>query len=199
MGTILASVIVPSYNSGLTIARCLQALQNQETAFSYEIVVVDSSNDGTPDLVRNWWHLHCTTSVMQGREAFNPTDEHATHEDGRVLIVEDESLSRKALAMLLGACGYETLSAGSAEEAISMMSSEGAPDFALVDVDLPGMSGLEFAERLNKSRPDVFTVLITAAEGERIESFIRQHPVMYIRKPLDFDHLLGVLSEVHAH
>jgi CheY-like chemotaxis protein len=140
---------------------------------------------------------------MQRRETLNPTrdadEEHQEHEDGRVLIVEDERLSRKALAMLLGACGYETLAAGSAEEAISLLDFEDAPDFALVDVDLPGMSGLEFAERLNRARPNVCTVLITAAEGERIQKFVREHPVVYLRKPLDFDHLLGVLGATHAH
>ena len=137
---------------------------------------------------------------MQGGDTLNPTqDACKPHDDGRVLIVEDERLSRKALAMLLGACGYETLSAGSAEEALSMLSAEVAPDFALVDVDLPGMSGLEFAEQLNRVRPDVCTVLITAAEGERIQKFLREHPVTYLRKPLDFDHLLGVLSATHAH
>jgi glycosyltransferase involved in cell wall biosynthesis len=51
MDTPQASVIVPSYNSQATIVQCLQALQSQETAFSYEIVVVDSSNDGTSDLI----------------------------------------------------------------------------------------------------------------------------------------------------
>jgi len=61
------------------------------------------------------------------------------------------------------------------------------------------MSGLEFAEQLNRVRPDVFTVLITAAEGERIQKFLREHPVTYLRKPLDFNHLLGVLSSTHAH
>lgn len=51
MTTLQASVIVPSYNSQSTIVQCLQALQNQETEFHYEVVVVDSSNDGTPDLI----------------------------------------------------------------------------------------------------------------------------------------------------
>jgi CheY-like chemotaxis protein len=136
---------------------------------------------------------------MQGGNTLNPTQDRKAHDDGRVLIVEDERLSRKALAMLLGACGYETIAAGSAEEALSMLSAEVEPDFALVDVDLPGMSGLEFAEQLNRVRPDVCTVLITAAEGERIQKFLREHPVTYLRKPLDFDHLLGVLSATHAH
>jgi glycosyltransferase involved in cell wall biosynthesis len=47
------SIIVPSYNSRRTILRCLQALQNQETEFSYEIIVVDSSDDGTEELIES--------------------------------------------------------------------------------------------------------------------------------------------------
>ena len=120
-------------------------------------------------------------------------------EDGHVLIVEDERVSRKALGMLLRACGYKTVSAGSAEEALTLLGMDDRPDFALVDVDLPGMSGLEFAERLEETRPGTFTVLITAAEGERIANFLRDHPVAYLRKPVDFDHLLELLSEVQTH
>jgi CheY-like chemotaxis protein len=121
-----------------------------------------------------------------------------TSEDGHVLIVEDERVARKALSLLLGACGYHTTSAGSAEEALRLMKTDDVPHIALVDVDLPGMSGLELAERLEAARPDVFTVLITAAEGDRIDNFLRDHPVAYLRKPLDFDDLLGLLSGVQA-
>jgi GT2 family glycosyltransferase len=46
-----ASVIVPSYNSRATIAQCLGALQGQQTQCSYEIIVIDSSNDGTGALI----------------------------------------------------------------------------------------------------------------------------------------------------
>jgi GT2 family glycosyltransferase len=46
-----ASVIIPSYNSRKTIAHCLNALQNQRASFSYEIVVVDSSNDDTGEFI----------------------------------------------------------------------------------------------------------------------------------------------------
>jgi CheY-like chemotaxis protein len=131
---------------------------------------------------------------MQGCDCTNPDPD-----DGHVLIVEDERVSRKALALLLRACGYKTLAAESAEEALRMLALDDRPDFALVDVDLPGMSGLELAERLEETRPGTFTVLITAAEGDRIRNFLRDHPVAYLRKPLDFDHLLGLMSNVHAH
>jgi len=45
------TIVVPSYNSRGTILLSLEALQSQKTSVSYEIIVVDSSNDGTADLI----------------------------------------------------------------------------------------------------------------------------------------------------
>ena len=47
------SVLIPSYNSRRTIRTCLLSVQRQETDFAYEVIVVDSSRDGTPDLIRS--------------------------------------------------------------------------------------------------------------------------------------------------
>jgi GT2 family glycosyltransferase len=46
------SVIIPSYNSERTIISCLSSVMNQDLAESYEVIVIDSSNDRTPYLVR---------------------------------------------------------------------------------------------------------------------------------------------------
>lgn len=46
-----ASVIVPSYNSRSTIVQCLRGLTCQKTEIPYEILVVDSSSDGTGELI----------------------------------------------------------------------------------------------------------------------------------------------------
>ena len=48
---IVASVIVPSFNSKLTIRATLQAILTQKTSYPFEVIVVDSSNDGTAELV----------------------------------------------------------------------------------------------------------------------------------------------------
>lgn len=48
----LVTVIVPSYNSGRTIEFTLRALASQETQWPFEVIVVDSSDDGTADLLR---------------------------------------------------------------------------------------------------------------------------------------------------
>jgi len=47
-----ASVIVPSYNSKTTIQRCLRSLLAQETDIPHELILIDSSDDGTDELVR---------------------------------------------------------------------------------------------------------------------------------------------------
>ena len=48
----MISIIIPSYNSEKTIARCLQSLQNQTFGGPYEIIVADSSTDRTPQIIR---------------------------------------------------------------------------------------------------------------------------------------------------
>src|SRR3954471_10758494 len=64
-----------------------------------------------------------------------------------ILIVEDDRISRKALALLLSRSGYGVEAVGSAEDALHLaddLTGEGRmPRVALVDVDLPGMSGLD--------------------------------------------------------
>lgn len=48
---IAVSVVVPSHNSARVIRDCLTALRHQETVHPYEVIVVDSSNDGTHEIV----------------------------------------------------------------------------------------------------------------------------------------------------
>ena len=112
-----------------------------------------------------------------------------------VLIVEDERISRRALAYLLERSGFEPAACESAEEALQQLGTDPPPPVVLVDVDLPGMSGLELITRLEKLRPGLLAVLITAAAGECIDRFRRSHDVQYLRKPLDFPRLLKLLDE----
>src|SRR4051812_2021094 len=95
-------------------------------------------------------------------------------QDLTVLIVEDEAVSRHALSNLLTAYGYRTECVGSAEEALALLDQHGLRDetrdhvVALVDLDLPGMSGQQLIEEIWKHDPNMPTVLITAAGGDRV-------------------------------
>jgi CheY-like chemotaxis protein len=111
-----------------------------------------------------------------------------------VLVVEDEAISRHALTWLLAASGYMTEAYATAEDALEAIDHEQSPDIALVDVDLPGMSGLELAVKLMRVNPKLRVVLLTAAEGDRIERFRKSNDVGYVRKPVNFSELLHMLA-----
>src|SRR5882724_5202578 len=97
--------------------------------------------------------LDCHGSVS------HPT--HPTHakQGMMILIVEDERISRQALASLLDSSGYHSEACESAEEALNRIGMGEGPRFALVDVDLPGMSGLELISRLEQLSPETVSVL----------------------------------------
>jgi DNA-binding NtrC family response regulator len=135
---------------------------------------------------------------MEMRPASN-SDQQAVQEVRRaaVLIVEDERIARRALAALLTASGFETRAAESAEEALCLLEEKDAQAdrrIALVDLNLPGMNGLDFISRLEGIDPDVLPVLMTAASDEVLGEAVRNRNLIYLRKPLDLHQLLNVIS-----
>lgn len=80
----------------------------------------------------------------------------------KVLIVDDHPLMRKGLIMSLEAepdiqiCGQ----ASNAEEALSIAEVE-EPDLVIVDISLPGMSGLELIKHMHAIRPNILTLVVS--------------------------------------
>jgi DNA-binding NtrC family response regulator len=136
---------------------------------------------------------------MLSQDYLSPGRPHNGDSDGRagrasVLIVEDERASRTALSRLLARSGYDNQAVASAEDALRLIRRSGVPRVALVDLNLPGMSGFELIERLSRIDPSVVIVLTTAAAGEPLMERVRDFGVEYLRKPLDFNRLLGLLG-----
>jgi len=114
-----------------------------------------------------------------------------------VLIVEDERISRHALATLFRHSGYVTQEAASAEEAIGILSNNSNPEFAIIDIDLPGMNGVDLADYLTSHMPSVHSVLVTASDLERLTRLLDDHPFPFLQKPVNFTQLLHLLEEDH--
>jgi DNA-binding NtrC family response regulator len=112
-----------------------------------------------------------------------------------VLIVEDDESSRRALRQLLATCGYRARAFASAEEALSALNDSSMPPIALIDLDLPGMNGLDLISRLEDLDPMVQAILITATDPETLMRRLHGRDVTYLRKPLDFERLLTILSD----
>ena len=102
----------------------------------------------------------------------------------RILIVDDEGNIRRLVASLLEAEGYTTAEAESGEEALRKMAAE-EPDAVLLDLALPGSSGLEVLERIAEGWPEIPVVMMSgqatlsdAVEATRLGAF------QFLEKPL---------------
>ncbi|MDF1561797.1 MAG: sigma-54 dependent transcriptional regulator [Deltaproteobacteria bacterium] len=116
------------------------------------------------------------------------TDHQGTHE-ARVLVVEDEANARSALVSLLTADGFEALGVESAEEALEAIESFPAEVF-LIDVKLPGMSGLDLIPRIKARVPESLCIVTTAFSSvESAVEAMRRGAEDYLVKPLNPDEL----------
>lgn len=115
-----------------------------------------------------------------------------------ILLVEDEPAIREMLEMNLSAAGYEVIQAASAEQARALVF-ERLPGLVLLDLMLPGMSGLDFARYLKSDPLTVETpiIILTARAGE--EDKIKGLDVGaddYITKPFSPGELLARIKAV---
>jgi DNA-binding response OmpR family regulator len=86
----------------------------------------------------------------------------------KVLVVDDEPIVRDVVSRYLQRDGYETLEAASGEEARAILESE-APALVVLDVMLPGISGLDLCQWIrNGSGPPVILLTARGEEADRI-------------------------------
>jgi CheY-like chemotaxis protein len=124
-----------------------------------------------------------------------PSNADRTMASRLIMVVEDERASRRALSSLLRTAGYERRAAESAEEALQMVDAERLPAVVLVDLNLPGMDGLELIARLRSLDDDIFAILITANDSPYVRSHLLAGRVDYLRKPINFGHLLQLIQD----
>jgi len=113
---------------------------------------------------------------------------------GKILVVDDETSARTALAELLRGEDYTVETAGDGFKALGRMDEFG-PDLVLTDLNMPGMDGVELLRKLKESDADLPVVLMTAFGGvETAVSAMREGATDYLTKPLNTDELLIVLE-----
>ena len=112
---------------------------------------------------------------------------------GRILVVDDEPQIRRVMRTTLTATGYEVSDARSGEEAVEKLGDEKF-DLILLDVNLPGMSGLEACRMIRRETlvPDVAIIMLTVrnAEKDKVEA-LDAGADDYVVKPFGTPELLA--------
>ena len=116
---------------------------------------------------------------------------------GRVLVVDDDKDVRRLVCSTLDEAGFVTVGAQDATEALAAAALE-ALDLAIVDINLPRISGYELCRRLKDARPAFPVIFIS---GERTEWFDRVGGLLlgaddYLVKPFVADELVARVRSV---
>jgi len=111
-----------------------------------------------------------------------------------LLLVDDDAVYRERLAKAITARGYEVRTATSAEEALAQAETD-SPEFAVLDLRMPGESGLELLRRLMVIDPTTRVLMLTGygSIATAMEA-VRLGAVNYLTKPADVDDILAAFQ-----
>jgi two-component system response regulator RegA len=116
------------------------------------------------------------------------------HAAPSILLVDDDATLRERLARALRERGFDVRTAGSADEAMALVRAD-SPEMAVLDLKMPGHSGLELLRELKEQDPSTQIVILTgygsiatAVEATKLGA------IAYLPKPVDADEVLAAFQ-----
>ena len=124
----------------------------------------------------------------------SPTEaQHFGHR--KILIVDDDPNISKVLEVALIGGGYNPTMVANTQRALEEVAAHEF-EVILLDIGLPGMSGLEAIKLFKAEQPDVYIVMVTAqSDISSAVTAMRQGAFDYITKPFDIDEMLNTVKE----
>ena len=115
---------------------------------------------------------------------------------GTALLIDDEPHIRKFVSLILKKLGgSRILEASNGQEGVDLYRTE-RPELVLLDVNMPGMTGLETLRQLREINPDVVAVMLTSlANRQTVDEAIELGAAHYIRKDSTKEEIAAALSE----
>ena len=115
-----------------------------------------------------------------------------------ILVIDDEAAIRESLEVLLSLEGYTTKVAGDGVEGLKILDQESF-DLVLLDLALPGQSGLEILPQIRERQPELPVIMITAyGTVDNVVDAIRAGAENFVQKPWDNEKLLADIRSAIA-
>jgi two-component system response regulator HydG len=154
----LMDIVMPEMN-GVEAFRKLKEMRPGApiilmTAYSDEGLIQSAREEGVHRIIHKPIKIEQLIELIKEAASTQP-----------ILVVDDDADICHTLTAVLKAQGYDVLSAGSGEEAVSI-TREKACQLAFIDVKLPNIDGLETLLRLKDINPDIVTIMMTGFRNE---------------------------------
>ena len=116
--------------------------------------------------------------------------------DVQILFVDDALFMRRVIRTALNECGFENLlEAAEGDEAVRIYR-ESRPGIVLLDITMPGKSGLDVLDEIMKIDPEAVVIMCSAIGQEKtIEQAVRKGASDYITKPFKSTNLAGIIKK----
>jgi CheY-like chemotaxis protein len=181
--------------TGLGLAICKRLVE----AMNGTIWLESELNHGSQFSVTLPFELHYASNAVSTQATPPPSAQVLRRL--RILVVEDNSINRLIVSRLLAKHGHVVLEAGTATEGLQIIEQE-QPDLVLMDLQLPGMGGLEAVARLRRgdaatSATPVIALTANALTSDR-ENCLAAGMDGYISKPFKAAALLAEIARVMA-
>ena len=113
---------------------------------------------------------------------------------GLIIVADDQPLMRNTMKMMLEQCGFEVLQASDGESAVNLFEDNiDRVKGILVDLVMPGISGIEVAAKIKKRKPHVKTVLVTGYLDKSLEMESADSVDVCLEKPFTVDNISEAL------
>lgn len=117
----------------------------------------------------------------------------------KILIVDDEYAFCRSLKVFLEKIGFEALIATNGEHALDILKEE-KPAVMTLDIRMPGLNGYDILQKVKRSHPDLFIIVVTAIDVPNMEEMLEHsgaHALLH--KPLDLQKLSETLYGFVGH
>ena len=110
-----------------------------------------------------------------------------------IAVVDDDESIRAAMGGLIRSVGYRSMTFESGAE---LLASKGTQeiDCLIIDIDMPGMNGLELQRRLIEMKYAIPIIFVTGHDGDLREKVLKQRPVAVLRKTCRVEDLLSAIQ-----